>query len=65
MTTTETVDAEAPPEVLPSPGEELVREDEFRCSRCGLIVSRGRMSDAWLRLCPECTRKVVMEGALC
>ena len=59
------VETEADPQVLPSPGEEIVREDEFRCSRCGLIVPRGKMSDVWLQLCPECTREVVMQGALC
>ncbi len=60
----ETVETDAPV-VLPSPGEETVREDEFRCSRCGLIVLRARLSDPWLRLCPDCTREVVMQGALC
>jgi ribosomal protein S14 len=60
----EAVETDAPPVVLPSPGEETVREDEFRCSRCGLIAPRGRMSDVWLRLCPDCTREVVMQGAL-
>ena len=59
------VETDVYPRVVPSPGEELVREDEFRCSRCGLIVPRARMSDVWLRLCPDCTRKLVLEGARC
>jgi ribosomal protein S27AE len=60
-----TVETDVPAVVLPTPGEEIVREDEFRCSRCGLIVLRARLSDPWLRLCPDCTRAVVMQGALC
>jgi hypothetical protein len=48
---------------VPSDGEEFVREDEFQCSRCGLIVPRARMGDAWLRLCFDCAQ-LVATGAL-
>jgi len=34
--------------------EEFVREDEFRCTRCGMFVPRARLGDPWLRLCRDC-----------
>lgn len=51
-------------EVLPSGNEDLVRADEFRCVRCGLIVPRSHMADTRLPLCPECTKDLATTGAL-
>jgi hypothetical protein len=50
-------------QAAPSPGEDMVREDEFRCARCGMIVLRSRMCDAWLCLCPDCARDVSLLGS--
>jgi hypothetical protein len=63
----EPIDVRAPNEdveVLPSGNEDLVRADEFRCVRCGLIVPRSHMADARLPLCPVCTKYVATTGAL-
>jgi hypothetical protein len=51
-------------EVMPVGDENLVRADEFRCIRCGVIVPRTQIGDTRLPLCPECTKQVATTLAL-
>ena len=59
------VETEAPREVLPSPGEEIGPRGRVPLQSMRAHRLRARMSDVWLRLCPDCTREVVLEGARC
>ena len=34
--------------------DEFIREDEFTCLRCNMIVHRSRMADPVHRFCDEC-----------
>ncbi len=50
----ELISALAEVRLLSDGNEELIREDEFSCRACDLIVHRSRLFDGELMICRDC-----------